>query len=66
VTLEEGFIGKGGVDGAIGHLILDKQLPIKLKSLGVKDKYLFHIGSRDYLHDQNDLGIKAITREASI
>lgn len=63
ITLEEGFIGKGGVDAAIGHLILERQLPLKLKAMGLKEKYLFHVGSRDYLHKKNNLDAQSIMAE---
>ncbi len=65
VTVEEGFTGKGGLDAAIGTLILSNRLPTHLKAMGLKDNYIFHIGSREHLHEQNDLGRESILREAS-
>lgn len=64
VTLEEGFIGKGGMDAAISGLILRHRLPVEFKALGLKDNYIFHIDTREGLHQQNDLGTDSIRREA--
>ncbi len=66
ITLEEGFVTKGGVDSIVGELILRRRLPVLFKAMGLKDNYIFHIGSREDLHEQNDLGMGSISREARI
>lgn len=63
VTVEEGFIEKGGMDAAIGSLVLKRRLPVQVKAMGLKDQYIFHIDSRDGLHAQNDIGPESLIRE---
>lgn len=63
ITLEEGFIGKGGLDALIGQLVTNHGVRIKHKALGLKDTYIFHIGNREDLHERNDLGVGSILRE---
>ncbi len=65
VTLEEGFIGKGGMDSAIGNLILEHDLKLKFKAMGLRDRYSFDVGSRDSLHVKSGIDIDSILREAS-
>ena len=62
ITIEEGFIGNGGLDALISKVILDNQLNIKLKRMGFNDKYLFELGGRDYLHKLNNLDEEAIVK----
>ena len=55
LTLEEGFVGKGGLDSLV-QSVLEKNNSIKkVKTLGFKDSYVFEIGSREYLHKLNGL-----------
>ncbi len=69
VTLEEGFIKRGGLDAMIGRLLADNGSQAKLTSLGVDDHYLFDLGGRERLHrlcgidEEGVLG--AISRVAS-
>jgi transketolase len=55
ITLEEGFIGGGGLDSAIGTLLTDARSPITLDRIGFNDRYVFDLGSRDYLHGLSDM-----------
>lgn len=63
VTLEEGFIGKGGLDALMAQVIINNGVNVKLKAMGLKDNYIFHIGNREDLHERNDLGVSSIVRE---
>lgn len=63
VTLEEGFIGKGGLDALLAQVIINNGIQIKFKAMGLKDNYIFHIGNREDLHERNDLGVSSIVRE---
>jgi transketolase len=47
VTLEEGFVSGGGLDGLVHDL-----LPAKVEklNLGFRDRYTFEVGDRSYLH----------------
>ena len=55
ITIEEGFIGGGGLDAAIGSMLTDERSPVTLDRLGFNDSYVFELGSRDYLHGLNDM-----------
>jgi transketolase len=72
VTIEEGFIRKGGLDGIIADLAASGKLSLRVKSLGFEDAYVFDIGSREYLHALHHLDepgivnhIKALERKRS-
>lgn len=52
ITLEEAFIGKGGLDGLIASVILKQKLSARLISFGFKDAFSFETGSREHLHRQ--------------
>jgi transketolase len=50
ISIEEAFIGNGGLDSAIGTLLSDARSHITLDRLGFNDRYVFELGSRDQLH----------------
>jgi len=50
VTLEEGFIKRGGLDAMVGQILADHGSRAKLTRLGVDDRYLFDLGGREQLH----------------
>ena len=62
ITLEEGFVNKGGLDSLVSSVLDRKNLNIKLKRMGIEDNYIFNIGSREYLHELNGLDEKSIIR----
>lgn len=64
ISLEEGFIGKGGLDAAVCHIIHEHDLGMDFKALGLKDHYHFHIGSRDSLHARDGLDNDSIAKAA--
>jgi len=66
VTLEEGFINNGGVDSLISKILSDHQSNIKVKRLGINDKYVFDSGDRDYLHKLNNLDEESIIKLAKV
>lgn len=51
VTIEEGFISKGGLDSLISDILRRREANIKLKSFGFGDKYIFETGGRDFLSE---------------
>lgn len=57
ITLEEGFISRGGLDSIILNLLndFDTERKIKLRTLGFNNRYIFEIGDREYLHKLNGL-----------
>lgn len=50
ITVEEGFVGKGGMDSIVLNLLNDHCPGVEMKALGFRDKYVFELGGRDYLH----------------
>lgn len=60
ITLEEGFVSGGGLDGLISKIICDNCYDIRLKTLGFSDKYVFESGNRDILHKRNGLDEEGI------
>ncbi len=62
ITLEEGFINKGGLDSLISGIIENSGLKIRVKRMGFKDDYVFEIGSREYLHRLYNLDCRSIVK----
>ncbi len=60
ITIEEGFINKGGLDGLISTILDNKNSDIHMKRMGFGDAYVFDIGSREYLHKLNNLDEESI------
>ncbi len=60
VTLEEGFIKRGGLDAMIGRLLADNGSPAKLTRLGVDDRYLFELGGRERLHQLCGIDVEGV------
>jgi len=55
ITLEEGFVNKGGLDNLVSVLIVTEGLNAKLQKIGFDDMYVFDVGSREYLHSMYGL-----------
>lgn len=60
VTLEEGFIWRGGLDSLIASLTLPSPTPKAIYPLGFDDKYVFEVGDRKHLHEVAGLGVDRI------
>lgn len=56
VTLEEGFIGKGGLDSMIMGMLSDRRSDIELKRLGFEDSYHFKSGGRESIYGLSHFG----------
>ncbi|MDF1883727.1 transketolase [Sulfurimonas sp. SAG-AH-194-C21] len=57
ITIEEAFHSSGGLDSEINYNFKDK----KIINLGFQKRYTFEVGSREFIHSKNGLGIKDIT-----
>lgn len=66
ITLEEGFINKGGLDSLISSIIENRNAKIRLQRRGFNDAYVFDIGSREYLHNLKALGEEDIINDVKI
>jgi len=62
ITLEEAFINKGGLDGLISKILNCNNSGTRLKRMGFEDRYVFDIGSREYLHKLNNLDEESINK----
>lgn len=62
ITIEEGFINNGGLDGLISKILRDHQSNVKVKNLGFNNKHVFEVGDRNYLHKLNKLDEKSIIK----
>lgn len=62
VTLEEGFIQRGGLDALVVGLVSRANAPIRIRSLGILDRFLFEVGNRAHLHRLCGLDEEGILR----
>lgn len=60
ITLEEAFVGKGGLDSLVLDLLNDAGSDIRVKCFGFKDEYIFKFGSRDFLYGQSGFDKKTL------
>ncbi|MCX6899215.1 MAG: transketolase [Verrucomicrobia bacterium] len=50
VTVEEGFIHRGGLDALIVGLLAQRGAAIPVRALGVDDRFIYDVGNRSLLH----------------
>ena len=62
ITIEEAFVGKGGLDSLISNIIRQRNANIKQINLGYEDRYIFKSGNRDFLSDISHFGEKDIIK----
>ena len=55
ITLEEAFVGNGGIDSLINGLAVKGALDAEIHNLGIHDRYVFDIGSRMFLHGHHQI-----------
>ncbi|MBF0137034.1 MAG: transketolase [Magnetococcales bacterium] len=60
ITMEEGFIDKGGVDALIRTLCQRHGGPQSITSFGFRDEYMSKFGSREYLYQLNGCDAQTI------
>ncbi len=60
ITVEEGFIGAGGMDAIVLGLVNGSGLELKVRSLGFRNKFVFERGPREYLHSLYSLDAKSL------
>jgi transketolase len=65
ITVEESFVGKGGLDCLVSNLFSRRNAPITTRNLGFADKYVFESGSREYLYELHHLGEKDLSKMIS-
>lgn len=55
ITMEEAFIGKGGLDNMVMRILSDRKSNINLIRKGFKDAFVFELGGREHLHKINNV-----------
>ena len=60
VSLEEGFVGRGGIDSILLNLLNKLNVNKKFRSFGVNPDYIFEIGERNYIHELIGIGPKKL------
>jgi len=63
VTLEEGFIWRGGLDSLVASLTMASKTPKPVYPLGFDDAYIFEVGDRKHLHEVAGLGVDKIVEQ---
>lgn len=64
LSLEEGFVGKGGLDAALREILWSSAHRLRFKALGLPHHYRFDIGGRDSLLAAVGLGPEQIAGQA--
>ena len=62
ITLEEGYINRGGLESLVANLITERGLNCRLKRFGVPNKFELSLGDRYMLHEANKMNEYHITR----
>ncbi len=60
ISMEEGIIGRGGLDSLLSEIIRLHKLDSLLHPVGIKNEYSFAIGSRNFIHNSYGFGIEHI------
>ena len=63
VTLEEGFRARGGVDALLFDFLARTGCATRMRNIGVDPGYRFELGTRDELHEQVSIGVKAVVSQ---
>jgi transketolase len=63
VSMEEGFVGRGGMDMMLMNWMNQYTPNKKLMNFGVQGSYRFELGSRNELHEQIGLGIQGMAEQ---
>jgi transketolase len=63
ITIEEGFIGCGGLDSIINRICVQNIPRIKVRNFGFEKKFVFEMGTREELHKKNKLDYNFIANE---
>jgi len=64
ISLEEAFVGAGGLDSKIMRLIVERLPGMRFKPFGLSRSYLFDIGDREALHGAYGAGMDSLLAAA--
>jgi transketolase len=62
ITIEEGFVRKGGLDSLVANILNEKGSNITMQGMGLGDAYIFDMGTRDSLHAKSNMGEQNIVQ----
>lgn len=62
VTMEEGFVGCGGLDSLVFDYLNARQYEGSILNIGVEARYRFDLGTRAELHEQVGIGVEVVTK----
>lgn len=65
LTLEEGFINRGGLDSLVSSILEENDSRIRCKRMGFKDAYAFEMGGRGHLHKLSNLDAPGIIKSVT-
>lgn len=60
VTLEEGFVGRGGLDALMFDFLARQSNTIPLLNIGIENTYHFELGNRNQIHERIGIGIETV------
>jgi len=60
VSLEEGFIGKGGMDALLSNLLNRRYSAIRYANISIKNQYHFQVGHRETMLRVNEADEQSI------
>lgn len=63
VTMEEGFVGRGGLDSMMLHHNNKYNLGLHIEPVGVQGGYRFEIGERAELHEEVGIGVNSVVNQ---
>ena len=64
LSLEEGFVGKGGLDALLRDILAPLGIAARHHGLGLPAEYCFEVGERDFRLDKAGLAAKTIAQRA--
>ncbi len=64
MTLEEGFVGRGGLDSLIATILDGKNPSLRFQRMGFSSRHVFDIGTREYLHGLHRLDVASLVKAA--
>lgn len=65
VTMEEGFVGRGGMDAMMFNFMAGSNTTKRIVNMGVEGGYRFEIGERNSLHEQVGIGLNSVVSKVS-
>jgi transketolase len=65
VTMEEGFVGRGGMDAMMFNFMARSNTAKRIVNMGVEGGYRFEIGERNSLHEQVGIGLNSVVSKVS-